>query len=302
MSNKSDPWVLGISASHNGAACLLKGKQVVVAIQEERLLGWKRARLFLVRPSLAVNYCLEYAGLKPSEIDLLVVSSSWPVTDPSNNIATNHFYQNIKDSGIPVHYVPHHAAHVISAFATSGFRDAAGLVIDGLGSPPMDMPLDEQRVIIEMLPDSRETISLYFLDETVINPLEKQLVERSLSVGDPPPGASMKSFGSLGGMFEAISAQIFGDQMEAGKVMGLAPYGKPTIGVEEFFAIHNDRFLFPNQVCKRFTDDLRWPHHKQEYQDLACSVQVALETALEYLTGRLQQLCPSKNLVYAEGA
>lgn len=301
MPNKSDPWVLGISASHNGAACLLKGERVVVAIQEERLVGLKRARLFLVRPSLAVNYCLEYAGLKPSEIDLLVVTSSWPASDPSNDLATNDFYRNIKDSGVPGYYVPHHTAHVISAFATSGFRDAAGLVIDGLGSPPMDLPPDEQRAIVDMLPDGRETTSLYSLDETLVKPLEKHLVAKGLSVYEPPPGASMKGFGSLGGMFEAISAQIFGDQMEAGKVMGLAPYGKPTIGVEEFFEIRDGRFIFPNRVCSRFTDDLRWPHHKQEYQDLACSVQVALETALKYLTDRLQQLCPSKNLVFAGG-
>ena len=26
------PWILGISASHNGSACLLKGAEIVVAI------------------------------------------------------------------------------------------------------------------------------------------------------------------------------------------------------------------------------------------------------------------------------
>jgi len=35
MTNESDPWVLGISASHNGAVCLLKGDEIVVAIQED---------------------------------------------------------------------------------------------------------------------------------------------------------------------------------------------------------------------------------------------------------------------------
>ena len=31
MSKTKDPWVLGISASHNGAVCLLKGDEIVVA-------------------------------------------------------------------------------------------------------------------------------------------------------------------------------------------------------------------------------------------------------------------------------
>jgi hypothetical protein len=40
---KSPPWVLGISASHkNGAACLLRGDEIAVAIQEERLTRHKR--------------------------------------------------------------------------------------------------------------------------------------------------------------------------------------------------------------------------------------------------------------------
>ena len=34
----SEPWVLGISSSHNGAACLLKGDEIIAAIQEERVL------------------------------------------------------------------------------------------------------------------------------------------------------------------------------------------------------------------------------------------------------------------------
>ena len=43
----SEPWVLGISASHNGACCLLSGAEVRVAIQEERLVGQKRRRILL---------------------------------------------------------------------------------------------------------------------------------------------------------------------------------------------------------------------------------------------------------------
>lgn len=39
----------------------------------------------------------------------------------------------------------------------------------------------------------------------------------------------MPGFGSLGGMFSAVAAQVFDDLSEAGKEMGLAPYGAAAI-------------------------------------------------------------------------
>jgi carbamoyltransferase len=46
---------------------------------------------------------------------------------------------------------------------------------------------------------------------------------------------------------------------------------------------------------------VRWPNDKQRYEDLACSVQNALEHALLFLVNRTRELCPSRNLVYAGG-
>ena len=57
------PWVLGLSLSHNGAACLMRGNDIVVAVQEERLARKKRARLDPDQHSLAVQYCLSTAGI-----------------------------------------------------------------------------------------------------------------------------------------------------------------------------------------------------------------------------------------------
>jgi len=66
--------VLGISASHNGGACLAGDEGVIVAVQEERLTGVKRDRVFGARPSLAVEYCLAHARLRPDDLDLVVVA------------------------------------------------------------------------------------------------------------------------------------------------------------------------------------------------------------------------------------
>ena len=67
------PWILGLSSAfHNGAACLLHGDEIVVAIQEERLTRVKRERLRLSRPSLDIDYCLATANIQPRDLDMIV--------------------------------------------------------------------------------------------------------------------------------------------------------------------------------------------------------------------------------------
>ena len=67
MGNKH-PWILGLANNlHNGAACLIHGSKVAVAIQEERLTRIKRARLDYDKSFLCVEYCLEAAAISPGD-------------------------------------------------------------------------------------------------------------------------------------------------------------------------------------------------------------------------------------------
>lgn len=298
MSRDQQPWVLGISASHNGSACLLRGDEIVVAIQEERLSRCKRHRIFGAGPSLAIDYCLNFAGIEPSALDLVVLcvqgesqSELHDVRlDPSLKIVTNE---------IPTLTIPHHYGHALSAFATSGFSDAAVLVVDGTGSPAADFTPLERKLITGTFTDAWETISLYAAGGTSLTPLEKHVVERGawLGLGD----SGMPSFGSLGGMFSAVAQQIFGAPMDAGKVMGLAPYGEPQLPASDFFEIDHGRFCFKDTVPRQFRHHERWPSRPREYEMLASSVQAALEVALMYLVEHLRDLSQSENLCYAGG-
>ncbi len=279
MSTTSNPWVLGLSASHNGAACLLHGDRIVTAVQEERLVGKKRARLHGARPSLAVRYCIDQGGIVVADLDLVVLCAQTDVHLPENEITANPML-NVQANGIPTLTISHHAGHAISAFATSGFDEAAVLIVDGMGSPTYDLSDDEKNAVIDSGVVGGETNSIYHAAGTTLKALEKHMVDQGRWLNPPPVGASMPGFGSLGGLFSAAAAQIFGDQMDAGKVMGLAPYGSPTIDPGEFFEIRDGRFVFFDDVPKRFTTPERWPNAKRQYEDLACSVQNALEHAL----------------------
>jgi carbamoyltransferase len=298
MSSQNLPWILGISASHNGSVCLLQGDEIVVAVQEERLSRSKRDRIYASDSSLAAAYCLSYAGLEPGELDMVVVCIQGQARDALQDIRRNRFL-DIARNQVPTIVIPHHYGHAVSAFATSGFSDAAILVVDGAGSPFVDLAPEEQRVVVQNLDEAWETTSLYSGSGASVTPLEKHLVGHGAWLR--MNGTSMPEFGSLGGMFSAVAQHIFGDPMEAGKVMGLAPYGEPQIPSNAFFEITNNRFDFKDSVPRQFKHSERWPRREEEQKVLAASVQAALEDALLQLARRLQSLCPSNNLCYAGG-
>ncbi|HLM23981.1 MAG TPA: carbamoyltransferase C-terminal domain-containing protein [Pyrinomonadaceae bacterium] len=294
-----EPWILGISASHNGSACLLKGDRIVVAIQEERLTRRKRHRIYGAKASKAVAYCLNYAGIDPSELSLVVLCIQGRKQDQLHDLRLDPFL-NVLTNKIPTLVIPHHYGHAVSVFATSGFAESAVLIIDGAGSPVSDFTAEELNVMNgNKVVDSWETISLYNASGTTIVPLEKHVIERGawLVMHD----GEMPSFGSLGGMFSAAAQQIFGEAAEAGKVMGLAPYGRAEFASSDFFDVDDGRFRFKDTVPRRFRYHQRWPNRASEYEALAGSVQAALEGAVLYLVQHIRELCRSQNLCYAGG-
>src|SRR5213593_925737 len=130
----SDIWILGLTASHNGSACLLRNDQIVVAIQEERLTRKKRDWLNPARSSLAINYCLQEGDILAKDLDAVVIASiSHGAFDPYLDIHLNETLR-VGANNIPVLHIPHHLSHAYSAFALSGMNEAAILVVDGVGS------------------------------------------------------------------------------------------------------------------------------------------------------------------------
>ncbi len=273
--------------------CLLRGSELIVAVQEERLTRNKRDRIWGAAPSLSLPYCLANAGIAASDLDLVVFSTPFSSRDPRQDLT---LHPQLRDT--PKVVVSHHLTHAFSAAATSGFEETALLVVDGAGSTSDDLSDEERRTVVGACADGVEGYSLYSMSSDAVLPLEKQLqpLERVL-----PPREGMSMFGSLGHMYAAVAGQIFGDTTEAGKVMGLAPYGKPTIPAADFFDITDAGFVFHPTVPERFDDHIRWPARQAEYRDLAASVQAALEVGLLHLVGKLRSRVRSTNLCYAGG-
>ncbi len=295
----SAPWVLGYSASHNGAACLLKGEAIVVAIQEERLSGEKRARITNPADSLAVNYCLQAAGIQAEDLSAVVGAhfSGQAMEGPA-------FWA----AGWPGSFevIPHHYAHAVGAFATSGFDDAAVLVIDGQGGFESHLPSAERRNVLRAeTPGFRrasEIITIYRAEGHSLTCIEKHVGDWIPAMERLTPHYGMQSFGSLGGMYAAAAHAIFGDAMDSGKVMGLSALGRATIPVDALFKIREDgAFTFFDSFVASFSSTERWPNNRDAFIGLAASVQTAVESGVVALARRAQFLTGLPRLCYTGG-
>lgn len=321
------PLVLGLAASHNGAAALLRGTHLLGALQEERICRTKRAPLTLDGPLLAADALLAAHRATAADVDLVALC---PLRDAAAHAARLARHPTLGQR--PCAIVPHHRAHAAAAWAQSGAETATILVIDGAGSLVADLPPDERGLVPEAPDTARETISIYHGTAGRLVPLHKQtdhqpqtaspadqaairpiLVSSRFATApapDLPPEVMarldlmprMMPFTSLGVMYQAVAQQIFGQWDAAGKVMGLAPCGSAALPVEHFLSVEADaRIVFHDNVHQAFRTRERWPDHAEVYADLAASVQRALEVALLALVEHAWRLAPAPVLAYAGG-
>jgi carbamoyltransferase len=295
------PWIAGLNFSHNGSVCLLKGDMIVAAVQEERLTRVKRASLTgELLESKALAYCLNIAGIGVEHVDLFV---SVGKGKQARDVASN--------NGIPQIVIPHYLAHAYAGYAISGFKDAIILVVDGLGESLQSLrdnwPEELSGAYYTYFPKPGkrkrsqekigEIIGIYHASGTKIELLEKHIGSWLV------PGGSMPFFGSLGAMYSSVAKLIFGEALDAGKVMGLAPFGKAKYPQKDFFTIDSDNTLhFSDYIPNTFNRYLNeWPSNREIFQDLACSTQNALEHALFYFIRRCKERKVSNNFVYSGG-
>lgn len=293
-----EPWVLGLAGSHNGAAALYRGRRLVCAVQEERLTRKKRAKLHPGEPSLAVQAVLADQGIGIDDLDLVVSAPLTGTLDPRDDIA-----RHPELSRRPHRTISHHLAHALSAYACSGYYQTTALVVDGLGSFARDLDTNERRVAGPHADHDREAVSLYQFEHPSVTPLDKHLVRTSYRDDSAP--TPLGPFSSLGLMYQQVARFTFGSWDAAGKVMGLAPHGRPIHSISEFLELQDDGRI-------EFNDDLfgigglvsnlaPWPSDRQGHADLAASVQRALEEGLMHLVRHARDHSDGGALVCAGG-
>ncbi len=301
-------YVLGLSCFyHDSAAALVKDGVVVAAAAEERFCRRKHTAEF---PKLAIEWCLSKAGITVEDLDHIVFYekplvkfhrilvnhiATWPwswiswtkalPTWITKKLHVGRKIQEALETEKDILFCDHHMSHAASAFLPSPYEDAAILTTDGVG-------------------EWGTTALGYGEGNKVV--MDKQI-----------------SFPHSIGLFYSALTSYLGFRVNDAewKVMGLAPYGKPTY-VEQFRKMFDlkedgsfrlDLSYFSHHFSTRRMFSNKWeellgkPQRPREteidqfYTDCAHSGQKVVEEVLLKLATGLHKSSGRKNLVIAGG-
>ena len=313
-------YILGLNIFHaDSSACILKDGILIAAAEEER---FRRIKHWAGFPSKAIEWCLSEAGIDLEDIDhisfnqdskanlakkiMFILSKRPSIKMLITRFKEKNRRQNINNYLIKafpnskfkgeINSVEHHIAHLSSAFHTSPFNEAALVSVDGFG-------------------DFAST-AWGFGSGIKINLEDKVYFPHSLGI-----------------FYQALTQFIgfynYGDEY---KVMGLAPYGKPTYieqmreivslksngGFElnlNYFRHHKEKISYQCEsgsphVGTLFSNDLEkllGPKRKKDQEltqrnkDIAHSVQAMYEEAFFHLLNKLYEKYKLDNLTIAGG-
>ncbi|WDF53921.1 carbamoyltransferase family protein [Mucilaginibacter sp. KACC 22063] len=295
-------YILGTGLSHNGSTCILKDGKIIVAIEKERLTRLKHDG---GNDYLTVQYCLDAAGITVKDLDLIVQAANFEIDiSPARYLGRRYFDEDIQ---IPVITISHHLAHAWSAAAMSPFETCNIMVIDGAGSPYQQCKdLDGAYIPDESLLHGMycEKDSFYHFDGQKLSTLYKDFSEMRL-YDDSNALKLPTTYHSIGGLYSAASNYCFGNMDDAGKLMGLAPYGKEVYD-QPLFKLENGRVevlydnlngVFTNPAANYKAFKANFTH----YAAIARWVQKETEKAICYLFSDRAIKYPHQNMAYAGG-
>jgi carbamoyltransferase len=300
--------ILGISAFyHDSAACLVTDGKIRAAAQEERFTRKKHDYTF---PEHAINYCLQDAGLKPDQVDIVsfydkpflkferileTYLSYAPAGIKSYLLAMplwikeKLFMKSMIQDKLGFHgkifFPEHHESHAASAFFPSPFGEAAFLTIDGVG----------EWATASYGIGKKNQIQIY---------------------------ADIQFPHSLGLLYSAFTYYT-GFKVNSGeyKLMGLAPYGEPVykdLILSELIDLKPDGSFRLNMKYFNYCAGLTMTSRKferlfggpprrpesrftQRHMDLARSIQEVTEEIMLRMTRHVYKETRMKNLCLAGG-
>jgi carbamoyltransferase len=284
--------VLGINAIfHDPAAALVVDGRVVAAAEEERFSRRKHGKRPVPfsaweLPEQAARWCLENAGLTPSDLDVVAYSY-----DPSmllkGAVGTDARWEQLRtiyaqrapyflSTALPgsdaaaFEYVPHHVAHAASAgLAAPSAGEGDVLVLDGRGEAHSHLSGTYAAGVLTQL-------------------------------------AAQRLPHSLGLMYEELTEHLgFLRSSDEYKVMALAAYGRPRFldSLREHVRATGDGGFATDPIdwgalAKARQPDEDWT---DDHADLAASVQARLEEVILELASWLHERTGSTRLTMAGG-
>lgn len=247
--------ILAINPGHNGSAALIVDGKVVYYAEEERLSRMK----YDGNPYRAMIHALIY-----NKVDELVIGGtttqlhSLPWTgEDSYSALVRKFNPNVK---ITLMGHLHHLGHAAGAFYNSGFETAAAVVVDGAGSYVQEQLYENGPVA-----GGFETESIYACSYPhEFNAVYKRYADGNTIYYDNGIQEFDNSV-TITKAYEAVSQYLGFGFIEAGKTMGLAPYGQDDYNIPDFFINNkgNKNLLLPEYPRGAIIDENRFPYLKR---------------------------------------
>lgn len=303
--------ILAINPGHNGSAALVSDGELVFYAEEERLSRMKydgnpfRAMLQVLE-STHINE-LVLGGTSPEFSKL-----PWTYEDAYTALVRK-YNPNIKITNLGHQ---HHLGHAAGTFYNSGFKTAVAIIVDGAGSVhSAKMGEDENSPVVAGF----ETESIY----KCTYPNDFQPIYKRYADGNAQYFYNgIQEFDNsvtITKAYEAVSNYLGFGYIEAGKTMGLAPYGKSDAKIPDFFIegkgnknllkplypaganIDEDRY----KALKRTQDPKVWHHDFSKVTDvdknLAWKIQHETQTMVGDLIEQAVNATGETNVVIAGG-
>ena len=247
---------MAINPGHNGSAALVIDGKLECYIEEERMCRVKRD----ANPFRAMLNLME-----DHHIDELVIGGTGQEEHRLNWTGENSyaalvrkFYPQVKITNVGNE---HHLGHVASAFYGSGFDTAAAIIVDGAGTRAQLHWENDERGL-----EAYETESIYQCSfpgefEPVFKRYCENFVPRVVD-SDREIDNTITTVKA----YEAVTQYLGWNFIEAGKTMGLAPYGKKDSKIPKLFyrdTGRGDRNVFmPNYPAGAWIDTERYDYLK----------------------------------------
>lgn len=315
--NNKTGWILGIARGHNASICLLKDGEIVFSIEEERLSRQK----YDGAPLAGMVKVLEYTD----KIDYLVISHTQP-DDSHLDFSGDPIYEGLarklklissREQVVYMHE-EHHKVHSAIAFYRSGFDKATSLIVDGAGTF-REAHIDGQPITVW------EVESIFDCSYPANFNLKYQ------HLGGRGPFTSMPfeqdgceyiidSTAGIVKSYEAVTEYCGWSSIEAGKTMGLFPYGKANKDIPELMnrkgkwnSIDRDVIIptYPNGskvdyqkfkgLCDTVDMNMEDLTQNQNRRDMAWQVQTTSQQAVLDLILKSVEMTGNKKIVISGG-
>ena len=246
-------WIAAIARGHNSGLCLLKDGEIVLSIEEERLSRNK----YDGGPYACMTRILDFTD----KLDYLVIAHTQPLSEAGHcDFSGDPIYVALarKLGLIDRHQNPnehpqvidlsstHHKLHAACAFYRSGFDRAAAVVVDGAGTfIPMningenEMTWELESMFNCEYPSEFKTV---YKHQGGRGPWGSVRFEEFSSEREGEEGTHEMILDESAGItkaYEAVTQYCGWAPIEAGKTMGLFPYGKPNDDIPDVYTDHN---------------------------------------------------------------